>query len=273
MSAPANDSRRVTFGMCVRSVFSFFFFLGRRTGKARVFFLVGLVPVALAFVFRARIGGHSDLMPIFNDVLMIFYLQLYVVILSLFYGTSIAAEETEGRTLPYLVTRPLSKVGIVVGKYAAYVALTFAMTAVSLALSFFILNSARLDHSQLYVTFLRYAGVLLLAILAYTGFFAFLGTLLKRAILVGLVFGFGWENVIQYFPGSTQKFSVVHYLKSLLPYHYSGGGGGGAIPTILLFRLEPTAPAAAIVMLAVIAGGFLGLGCWLFRWKEYLFEE
>jgi ABC-type transport system involved in multi-copper enzyme maturation permease subunit len=260
----------MSIGKSVARVFAFFFFLGRRTGKARVFFLMGLIPVVLAVLVRILAHGRSeDVMTVFNDILMVFYLQFYIVILALFYGTSVTAEEIEGRTLPYLITRPLSKTGIVVGKFAAYTLLMFLMVAISLGLAFFIMNSRRLTDPALFQTFFWYAGVLFLGILAYTGLFTFLGTTLKRAILVGLVFGFGWENVIQYFPGSTQKFSVVHYLKSLLPHQYSPGGRF----SLLLFRLEPTATLPAILMLALIAGAFVALACWLFRMKEFLFEE
>ena len=111
----------------------------------------------------------------------------------------------------------------------------------------------------------------MLGILAYTAFFAFLGTILKRAIILGLVFGFGWETVIQYFPGSTQRFSIVHYLKSLLPYRPGGGGGRGV--ALLLFRLEPTAPVLAVLALLGITAAFLALACGLFRAKEYLSED
>jgi ABC-2 type transport system permease protein len=48
--------------------------------------------------------------------------------------------------------------------------------------------------------------------------------------------------------------------------------GGGQL-SILLFRLEPTEPAVAVLMLIVIAAAFLALACWLFRTKEYLYEE
>ena len=223
----------------IGEIFGFFFFLGRRTGKARVFALLGLVPVALAIVVRVALHGRSgDMAAVFTEILMVFFLQFYIVILSLFYGTSVVAEEIEGRTLSYLITRPLPKPAIVLGKYAACALLMFLMVAVSLSLSFFILNSGRLADPSLYLTFLSYLGVLGLGVLTYTAFFTFLGAVLKRAILVGLVFGFGWENVIQYFPGSTQKFSIVHYLKSLLPYRPTGGGGGRL--ALLLFKLEPT---------------------------------
>ncbi len=256
----------------VREVFGFFFSLGRKTGKTRVFALLGLVPIILAVVVRIVLHGRSgDVAAVFTEILMVFFLQFYIVILALFYGTSIVAEEIEGRTLSYLITRPLPKPAIVLGKYAAYSLLMFLMVAASLSVSFFIMNAGRLAEGRLYLTFLSYLGVLGLGILAYTAFFTFLGTILKKAILVGLVFGFGWENVIQYFPGSTQRFSVVHYLKSLLPYRPMGGGGGTI--ALLLFRLEPTSPPLAILMLAVIAGVFLALACWVFRTKEYLYEE
>ncbi len=90
---------------------------------------------------------------------------------------------------------------------------------------------------------------------------------------MGLVFGFGWENVIQYFPGSTQRFSVVHYLKSLLPYHRRRHRRRGRGVALLLFRLEPTAPLLAVLALVAIAAVFLALACGLFRTKEYLSED
>ncbi|OGD25853.1 MAG: hypothetical protein A2V57_06515 [Candidatus Aminicenantes bacterium RBG_19FT_COMBO_65_30] len=257
----------------IREIFGFFFFLGRRTGKTRVFALLGLIPVVLAVVVRIVLHGRSgDIAAVFTEILMVFFLQFYIVILALFYGTSVTAEEVENRTLSYLITRPLPKPAIVLGKYAAYALLMFAMVAVSLTLSFFVMNAARLREPALYLTFLSYLGVLGLGILAYTAFFTFLGTVLKRAILVGLVFGFGWENVIQYFPGSTQRFSIVHYLKSLLPYRPAPGGGGKGV-ALLLFRLEPTSTLLAVLALIGIGAAFLALACWLFRMKEYLYEE
>jgi ABC-type transport system involved in multi-copper enzyme maturation permease subunit len=262
----------MTVRSAAREVFGFFFVLGRRTGRTRTFALLGLIPVALAVVARVFLRGRSgDMAAVSTEILMVFFLQFYIIILALFYGTSIAAEEVENRTLVYLITRPVPKPAIVLGKFAAYTALMGGMTALGLAASFFILNAARLGDPALWATFFRYLGVLVLGVLAYTAFFAFLGTILKRAIILGLVFGFGWETAIQYFPGSTQRFSIVHYLKSLLPYRPGSGGGRGV--ALLLFRLEPTAPLLAVLALAGITAAFLALTCGVFRAKEYLSED
>jgi ABC-2 type transport system permease protein len=263
----------MTMRAAIGQVFSFFFTLGRKSGRARTFALLGFIPVVLAIVVRIVLRGREgDIAAVFGEILMVFFLQIYIVILSLFYGTSITAEEVENRTLAYLLTRPVPKTAVVLGKYGAYATLTFAMTAVGLAVSFFLLNASRLGDATVYAVFFKSLGVLALGILAYTAFFAFLGTVLKRAIILGLIFGFGWETIIQYFPGSTQKFSIVHYLKSLLPYRPVTGGGGRGV-ALLLFRLEPTPPLLAAVALAAIAGVFLALACVVFRAKEFLPED
>ncbi len=252
----------------VREVAAFFFFLGRRARKFRAFVLLGLLPVVLAVVVRIGFAGRSgEVMSVFQDILMIYDLQFLAVILTLFYGTSVCSEEIEGKTLPYLTTRPLSKSGIVIGKYAAYTALSALIVGLSLAASYLIMNGSRLGTLSAWTALLRYAGVLLLGLMAYTALFTFLGTILKRSILIGLAFGFGWETVIQYFPGSTQRFSIVHYLKSLLPYYSPGKY------SILMFRLEPTGAAVAILTLCLITAAFLGLACLVFSLKEYMFED
>lgn len=255
----------------VRVVFDLFLFLGRRAKRTRAFAWLGLMPVLLSIVVRVVLSGRSgDLAAVSTEILMVFFLQFYIVLLTLFYGTSIVSEEVEGRTLTYLVTRPVPKSAIILGKYAASSIVMAVLVAVPLTLSTFILNSGRLGP-RLFKAWVGNLAVLLLGVLAYTALFTFLGVLLKRAILVGLVFGFGWESVIQYFPGSTQKFSLVHYLKSLLPYRPAPGGQGYL--SLLLFRLEPTPPTLAVAALLAVTLVFLALACGLFRVKEYLETE
>jgi ABC-type transport system involved in multi-copper enzyme maturation permease subunit len=252
-------------------VFAFFFALGRRARRTRVFFALSFLPVAVSLVLkfnqlfseqRSFEGAYM-----FGNIIMVFYLQLIILILALFFGTSICSEEVEGRTLPYLVTRPVPKAAVVLGKYLAYTLLTVGMVALGLLFSFSILNLDRLSDVSLYPVLLKFAGVLSLGIMAYTALFAFFGSFLKRSIFFGLLFCFGWENVIQYFPGSTQRFAIAHYLKSFLP-----GASSGRF-SFLTFRLEATRPGIALLMLFLITAGFLALACLLFSKKEYIFED
>lgn len=257
-----------------RSIFSFFFYAGRKSRKTRIFFVISCLPVLMALIIKLNQffwGGRTiDNMGVFTNIIMTFYLQFLILVLALFYGSSICQEEIEGKTLTYLTTRPVSKSSIVLGKYGAYVVFIIVMVAVGVLFSFLILNIEDLSELPVWGILARNLGVLALGLICYTAFFAFLGTFFKRSILFGLVFAFGWENIVQYFPGSTQRFTIVHYLKSLLP--------GGAVTTggkfsFLLFRLEPSPPDAAIATLFIVTAAFLGLACLLFSQKEYLFEE
>jgi ABC-type transport system involved in multi-copper enzyme maturation permease subunit len=254
-----------------RNVFTFFFFLGKKARKTRVFYLLSFLPVIMALViqFIKIFTENVDVegIYIFSNMILTFYLQFLILILALFFGTSVCSDELEGKTLTYLTTRPIPKPSLLLGKYAAYTLLVIMMTVVGIVLSFFVLNVNKLLDFSLYKILLRDVTVLSLGIICYTAFFTFIGTFLKKSVMFGLIFSFGWENVIQYFPGSTQRFAIVHYLKSLLP-HSSGGRF-----SFLLFRLEPTSPPMAVFMLFLITAVFLGLSCVLFSTKEYVIQD
>ena len=225
----------------------------------------------MAFVVKFsqifQLGREIEGIYIFNNMIIAFYLQFLILILALFYGSSVVSEELDGKTLTYLTTRPVSKSAIILGKYAAYTSLTIFMVTLGVVFSFLVLNLSELRNVSLYKILFRDVAVLAMGLMCYTAFFSFIGTLLKKSIMFGLIFSFGWENVIQYFPGSTQKFTIVHYLKSLLPSVSRGRF------SFLLFKLEPSSTSTSIFMLFLIAGVFIVLGCVLFTYKEYILKD
>jgi hypothetical protein len=60
-------------------------------------------------------------------------------------------------------------------------------------------------------------GIIILALITYGALFTFLGTCLKHAVLIGLLFAFGWEKIVLIVPGFVKNFSVIHYLLSSFP--------------------------------------------------------
>lgn len=258
----------------LRSVFSFFFFIGRKARKTRVFFLISGLPVLVALVVQASrlftAGAPVDGPSLFNNVIMAFELQFLILVLALFYGTSIVSEELEGKTLTYLTTRPVDKTAIILGKYASYGLFLLIMLAASVVLSFIVLNIERLADPDAWTAMLGGLGVLTLGLLAYLAFFTLVGAFLKKSVLFGLFFSFGWENVVQYFPGSTQKFTLMHYLKSLLPAASTGSPGK---LSFLMVGQQPSSPGVSIATLLALTAVFLAAACLIFSRKEYIFEE
>ncbi len=265
------EKKKTLFFPSVRDIFKFYFFLGLNSRRSRLFLLSSIVPIVIAAIFKGSqiLYGQPRFSGLFiySNMIMMFFLHFLILIMTLFFGSSVCREEVDGSTLPYLVTRPLHKMAFIVGKYAASTLLVGLTVIFSLAICFLILNLTQLGEGGIYKVLARDAGVLFLGVMSYMALFTFLGIILKKAIFFGLLFSFGWENIIQYFPGQTQRFAVVHYLKSLLPAMTQEG-----FP-FLLFRLEPTPLAQSILTLLGIVIFFLGLSCALYAWKEFIIDS
>jgi len=261
------------------SVFRFNARLVRRSRRTRILAAVGLLPVVLAIILQitraAASGGSMDGLDVFSNVVMGFSLQFLVLLLSLFFGTSIVADEVDNRTLTYPATRPVSRAVFILGKYAAAVSFLLALILIGTILSFLILMIDRLSYGLAWAFLGKSLAALAFGAVCYTALFTMAGTFLRKSILFGLVFCFGWESGVPYFPGMTQKFTIMHYLKSLLPGLQTGGGAAdeGGMLKFLLFRLEPSSVPVAVITLIVLTAVFLVLACVIFSRKEYLFDE
>jgi ABC-type transport system involved in multi-copper enzyme maturation permease subunit len=195
------------------------------------------------------------------------YIRFLVPLAALFYATALIADEVEGRTLTYLLTRPVGRAAILSGKFAACLATTLSLSLPSLLLSFFLLTSARgWDGVGAAVPDLfRDMGVVVLAFLAYGALFTLLGVLLKRPMIPGLLFVFVWELVAN-LPGYLPRFTVTAYLRSLVRHRPPVEGFAEMFGQVL--------PAAlCLEVLAAMVVVFLGGAAWIFSTREYVMEQ
>ncbi|HNQ79812.1 MAG TPA: ABC transporter permease [Candidatus Aminicenantes bacterium] len=261
------------------SVYKFSARLVRRSRRSRLLGALGLLPVILAVILQitraAAAGGGLDGLEVFSNFVMGFSLQFLVLLLSLFFGTAITADEVDNKTLTYPATRPVSKAAFILGKYASSVSFLLVLVLTSTVVSFLILMIDRLSYGTAWTFLGRSLAALGFGTICYTALFTFVGTFLRKSVLIGLVFCFGWENIVQYFPGMTQKFTIMHWLKSLLPGLGGGMGSteGGGLTAFLLFRHEPSPAGTAVAVLLLLTAVFLALAVAVFSRKEYLFDE
>lgn len=233
--------------------------------------LLGL-PIVFALLFRgmlmtrlpARITGFD----LYAVVIATYYVRNLLPLAALFYATSLIADEVEGRTLTYLLTRPLPRPAILAGKFVAYLTTTLALTLPSVVITFFLLATARglagigADVPELF----RDLGVVVLTLVAYGSLFTLLGVLLRRPVIPGLLFLFVWE-LIANLPGYLPRFTLTAWLRSLLHHQPAEEGLGG------LFQMQILPGGEA---LGVLLGGcalFLALAFWIFAAREYVLEQ
>ena len=163
---------------------------------------------------RGRLVTGADL---FALLFWWVYLRFVVPVLGVFYGTGLIADEVEDRTLTYLFSRPVPRAAVLLGKYLAYVVCSSLLVLPSVLLVFFLLVPLQ-EVGSLFGSLLTDLGLLFIGLAVYGSVFALAGTVLKRPLIAGLVFAFGWEQVALVMPGYIRRVTVAYYLQGLVPH-------------------------------------------------------
>jgi hypothetical protein len=111
----------------------------------------------------------------------------------------------------------------------------------------------------------RDLGVIVLTLLVYGALFTLMGVLLKRPLLPGLLFLYGWEMLASV-PGWAPRFTITAWLRSLLRHRPAGEGIGEAFAQVL-----PTG--LSLGVLAAIMMATLALAGWMFARRQYVLEQ
>jgi len=231
--------------------------LGQMLWSRRTLFMVIVagVPVVLALVLRLALSAGMDPLRInglridgaglFSLVVWLVFVRFVIPVLGVFYGTALIADEVEDKTLTYLFTRPIRRAAVLAGKYLAYLACTASVVLPAVILVFFLLVPFR-EIAGAALPFAKDIGVLALGLAAYGGLFSLAGALLRRPLVAGLVFAFGWEQIAMPMPGYLKQLTIGYYLQALVPHTaptgnsvvlFQGGGVGSPSPAVSLFWL------------------------------------
>jgi ABC-2 type transport system permease protein len=267
------DTRRpLPFGTAVRAVFDLSLegmIWSRRSLLMAL--LVGL-PVILGLVYHGVVAADipSRAIPpidLYGLLVAVYWVRNVLPLMALFHATSLIADEIEGKTLTYLLTRPLTRTSILAGKFAAYLASSLAITLPAVVLTFFIVVTARgwSGVGASVPDLFRDLGVVALTLLVYGAFFTLLGVLLRRPVIPGLLFLFGWE-LLANLPGYLPRFTLTAWLRSLIHHRPPMEGLSGLFTNVL-----PTGLSLAVIF--VSTGVFLAAAAWLFSQREYVMEQ
>jgi ABC-2 type transport system permease protein len=267
-----DTSRPLPFRAAARAVFDLSLDGMVFSRRSLLMALLVAAPVAFAILYRvlsaARIDGHT-LVPadLYALMVAVYWIRNVLPLAALFYATSLIADEVEGRTLTYLLTRPLTRGAIFAGKFAAYVATTFTLALPAAVLTFFILMTApgapALGPAA--ADLVRDLGVMLLTLVAYGALFGLLGVVLKRPVIPGLIFLYGWE-LLANLPGYLPRLTLTAWLRSLVRHHPAEPGLSGLFQQIL-----PGDQALAVLLGVSVA--LLFAAAWIFSTREYVLEQ
>jgi len=113
-------------------------------------------------------------------------------------------------------------------------------------------------------------GLLALGLAAYGGLFALVGAVMKRPLIVGLVFAFGWEQFALIMPGYVRRFTLMYYIQSLVPHAMPTEGVTSLLQAF--FTNTPSTLTCLVSLAAAIAVSLALAGKAVER-REYVLDQ
>jgi len=214
-----------------------------------------------------RIQGAT----IFGLMVWGLYIRFIIPVLGVFFGTSLIADEVDDKTITYLFTRPIPRSAVLIGKYLAYLVCTVLLVLPSVMIVFFlIVPTAGGSIAAAFPSLIKDFGMLAVGLAAYGAVFALVGTRIKRPLIVGLVFAFGWEPAVLIFPGYLKRLTVAYYMQALVTHEMPQDSAVSLIMQV--FREVPSVP-VSLLALGIIVVGAVWLAGRTVEGKEYVLEQ
>ena len=192
-------------------------FLGLLVG-APVVMALGIRMVAVTHGLPVVNGAGLNGPGLFGILIWLLFVRFVVPVLGVFYGTSLIADEVDDKTITYLFTRPVPRSAVLLGKYLSYLACVVLLVLPSVVIVYFLVVPIGGNIGQSFPSLAEDLGMLIAGLATYGALFAFVGARLKKPLVAGLVFAFGWETTVLLIPGYMKRLSVAYYLQALVPH-------------------------------------------------------
>ena len=240
-----------------------------RPGKLFAFAILVALPFLVCTIVKWKTPPEEYAATTYYGIWIAMYVYGFVLTMtSVIFSSGIIAQEVEQKTIVYLLTRPLPRWRILLMKYLASILITTVvcwLTTLSIALATVgptKLGAAPLAHDILFMP---------IGVSVYSALFLLMGTLLNRPLILGLIFAFGWENLIVVLPGYGQYCAIVTYLRVLSPHEMPAWMNKWTLLSASIVE-PPTRMLAWIVVLSLLivtlAASFV-----VFSTREYVPRE
>ncbi|HWL73079.1 MAG TPA: ABC transporter permease subunit [Burkholderiaceae bacterium] len=215
------------------------------------------------FLIRRRYNVRTDIPATFDEFSRLFVVGIFtlfvVPICAVAYATTSIGGDREDRTLLFLLTRPLPRALILLGKLAATLPLVVGLSV----LTFYVYCRLAGDVGDLALKF--YLPAVFYMALAYTCVFHLFAVTFRHSTIVALIYALFMEYFLGNLPGIVKRVAVNYYARSMI-YRY-GESEGLLPPPQAIF--EPIPAGHAEAALAWISAGAVITSLIIFQRREY----
>lgn len=223
---------------------------------------LGLFCLTLAALWNRLLTSATPL-ETYSSVSMILVFRI-VALASAIFTTAIISQEVEQRTIVYLLTRPVERWKLLLIRYLASVIVVSLLGILAAGLTAIGAQSTTLLPND--------AKAIILGAFAYGGLFLLVSLLFNRAMIICLLFAFGWETSVPNMPGDLYRMSIFSHLQAVAAHPADQGprfvnfaSGGMATNAI--------SEGSGWVVLVVLILVTVCLSAWWFSNFEYVPRE
>lgn len=242
-----------------------------RLRKMFVWILLSIVSLSLAFFWqRLSSGSESNITATDRYVnvanLLVFRL---LPLASAIYSTMILSQEVEQKTIVYLLTRPIERWKLLIGRWGATVAAVIIISLMGMIAT--VIGSG--GFSAVQIVFWRDILAICLGAAAYGSLFLFVTLIFNRALIICVLFAFGWESSVPNLATGLQKLSILAHMQAIAKHPDSEGGKKfleGISGVLGVNNLNGTSSGFALLVFSVV---MVGLSAYWFTTHEYIPRE
>jgi ABC-2 type transport system permease protein len=218
-----------------------------------------LAPTLLLIALAGEGASGTSLANAAETLLAILTLPVIVMVIVLVIAVAQFRNEIDAETLVYLSDRSVSRPVLVIGKYVGAWTASLVLAVPAALLPFAVASLGGPPAIPGGVIAVAGAAAAL-ASAVYVAFFLFLGLVSRSALIIGLLYGFLWEELLLLLPGDAPRLTVAYYVRAFLSGEISSGPLSG-FPTSV-------SVGGAIAALLVVVVFFLLAATIAFRYLE-----
>ncbi|MBS1703002.1 MAG: ABC transporter permease [Armatimonadetes bacterium] len=188
---------------------------------------------------------------------------------SAIYTTMVVSQEVEQKTIVYLLTRPLDRWQLLVGRWMATVTAVLVISLIGMVAT--ILGAG--GFGQVHVAFPRDLLAIFLGAAAYGSLFLFVTLVFNRALIVCVLFAFGWESSVPNLSAGLQKLSILAHMQAIANHPDSQGGKKFLEAISGVLGENTLSGASSAFTLIVFSVVMVGLSAYWFTTNEYIPRE
>jgi ABC-2 type transport system permease protein len=181
--------------------------LSRR--RTLLMLLLAAIPILVGLLVRANGDGIREVGPTLDGLVV----RIILPLIALVFGTAALGSELEDGTAVHLLTKPVSRITIVLAKIAVAGTLTALLVVPSTVMGALLLSEPGAGLGN--VARSLAAGVLAGSYL-YVAIFGALSVITSRGLIVGLGYALIWEGLLAGLLPGTQVFSVREYIRGIV---------------------------------------------------------